>query len=187
MADIAILRSVGGLVFDATLRESHTLEIELTENPIELGSEVADHMFVKAKRLTIAAGVSDVTLHPTAQDLFQGPSRSQAALQLLESLQESGEPFSIQTGLKLYTNMMCTVIRADQDKDSDGVFLFEADFKEAQIVTTQTVIYPPRLAGKTTRQASPTIQKGKQQGTQVTQPDKNESALNALKNVFFGR
>lgn len=186
MANIAILRSVGGLVFDATLREAHTLEIEVTDNPIETGSEVSDHMFVKPKRLTLAAVVSDVNLHPTNSDLYQGPSRSQAAFQLLESLQESGEPFNIQTGLKLYTNMMCLVVRAEQDKDSDGALLFEADFKEADIVTTQTVTYPPRAAGKTTRQASPTLQKGKQQGTQVTQTQKNQSALNSLYNIFKG-
>lgn len=186
MANVAILRNVGGLVFDATLREAHTLSIEVTENPIETGSEVADHMFVKPKRLTISAGVSDTPLHSSAQDQFAGPSRTTAAFNLLESLQESGEPFNIQTGLKLYTNMMCTEIRAEQDKDTDSVLFFEADFKEAIIVSTQTVTYPPRAAGKTTRQASQTIQKGQQQGTQVTDPNKQASVFYKL-GQFLGK
>lgn len=181
---VAILRNMGGLVFDATIREAHTHSIEVTRNPIETGSEVSDHMYVKPKKVTIAAAVSNNPLHQIANDQFAGKSRSQAALALLDSLQESGEPFFIQTGLKFYSNMMCTEVRTEQDKDTEEILFFEADCEEVFIVSTQTVTYPPRLAGKTTRQGSQTVQKGKQQGDQVTSTSTHSSLLYKLSTLF---
>lgn len=180
---VAILRNVGGLVFDATLREAHTSEIELTENPIELGSEVSDHMYVKPKKLTICAGVSNTTLHDLVDDQFAGDSRMQAAFDLLTNLQESGEPFSIQTGLRFYPQMMCLCIRAEQDKDTDDVLYFEADFKAVEIVSTQTVTYTP----KKVRTGTAPKKKGEQQGTQVTDKQKQQSLLRKLSDVFFNK
>ena len=181
---MTIIRSVGGLVFDATFRESHTSEIEVTENPIETGSMVSDHMYVKPAKLTIAAGVSNSPLYTSADDQFGGNSRTQAAFNLLQNLQQSGEPFSVQTGLTLYNNMMCKAIRSDQDKDTSEVFEFEADFVGVNIVSTQTVTYPTRAAGKTMHQASQTISKGQQQGTQVTDPNKKKQLSSVLFKIF---
>lgn len=186
MADVAILRNVGGLVFDATLKEAHTSEIEVTRNPIETGADVADHMYVKPKKVTISAGVTDDPLYVSTNDLFTGTSRTQAAFDLLVSLQESGEPFDIQTGLRLYQSMMCLSIRTEQDKDTTRVLFFEAEFEEVRIVSTQTVTYPPRKVGPTKRQASQTVQKGQQQGSQVTDTTKKGSLLAMAAGILKG-
>jgi hypothetical protein len=181
---VAILRSVGGLVFDATFRESHTSEIEVTDNPIETGSSVNDHMYTKPDKLTVAAGVSNSPLHSSSDDQFGGNSRVQAAFNLLRNLQQSGEPFAVQTGLLLYENMMCKAIRAEQDKDTSEVLDFEADFVSVNIVSTQTVTYPTRQSGKTTHQASQTIKKGEQQGKQVTDTNKQSSLASKLLSIL---
>lgn len=201
---VAILRSMGGLVFDAVFEETHESELEVTDNPVETGIVVSDHAFMKPLRLTISAGVSDTPLRQVGDDKFAGmsaadaeqvrsmlgpdaflyDSRSKRAFLLLQELQARAEPFSVQTGLKLYENMICTSIRTSQDKDSAGALLFTAELREVIIVYTETVKYSPREPGATTRQAGPKKNKGEQQGKDVTDESKKkrlrESAAHAL-------
>jgi hypothetical protein len=184
---IAIIRSVGGLVFDATFEETHQSELEVTDNPVETGVVVSDHAFMKPLRVTISAGVSDVLLNPRNADPFAtGGSRSRQAFDLLKKLQASAEPFDVQTGLRLYQNMICTNIRTSQDKDTANVLVFEAELREVIIVSTQTVTYPPRKAGSTTRQGKAKTQKGEQQGSQVAETNKKQSILKKLVSALGG-
>jgi hypothetical protein len=182
---VAIIRSVGGLVFDATFEEKHTSELEVTDNPVETGVVVSDHAYMKPYKLTISAGVSDAQLHPRVGDQFQGASRSKTAYDLLLKLQAAAEPFDVQTGLKLYNNMICTSIRVSQDKETSQVLSFEADFRSVLVVTTQTVKYPRRKSGTTSRQASPAKSKGEQQGEQED-GDKKSSLLKKLSDTLTG-
>ena len=162
---VAIIRSMGGLVFDAVFEETHEADLEVTDNPVETGVVVSDHAFMKPLRVKISAGVSDTPLAVVTDDPFASDAgRSRRAFELLTELQKRAEPFDLQTGLKLYENMVCTSIRTSQDKDSSGALLFTAELREVIIVYTQVVTYPPRKPGATKRQAGPKKDKGEQQG-----------------------
>lgn len=192
---VAIIRSVGGLVFDATFSEKHEIEAEITQNPVETGVNIADHMFMKPIRLTISAGVSDTPLKAITNDQFSGgSSRSQKAYDLLTQLQASFEPFNVQTGLKLYKNFVCKRIMPEQDKDTPNALIFEAELEEVIFVSTQMVVLPPLASGTTQRQAGSPVQRGNVQGTPVTDPAKQQAildqimgqtAINAIQGVPF--
>jgi len=191
----SIIRSIGGLAFDATFEESHDYELQVTDNPVESGVVVSDHAFMLPIKLTISAGVSDSPLGTRIANSFSGDGNNRPinALRMLTELQRSAEPFAVQTGLKLYRNMVCTNIKASQDKDTAGVLLFTADLREVIIVNTQTVKYKsskvkansessksgkgskvvsdkqatPR-PGAAARQASAIVDKGEVKGNDVT-------------------
>ena len=201
---LAIIRSMGGLVFDAVFEETHEAELEVTDNPVETGVVVSDHAFMKPLKLTISAGVSDTPLRQIGDDKFAGmsaaeaeqvrsmlgpdaflyDSRSKRAFQLLQELQARAEPFSVQTGLKLYQNMVCTSVRTTQDKDSSSALLFTAELREVIIVNTETAKYPPRKPGVTARQAGPKKQKGEQQGKEVTNEAQKKKLRGSLANAM---
>ena len=188
---VAIIRSMGGLVFDAVFEETHESELEVTDNPVETGVVVSDHAFMKPLKVTLSAGVSDTPLKywqssggtgkdawtkQDGDDPFASDSgRVRRAYELLTELQALAEPFDVQTGLKLYSNMVCTSIRTSQDKETAGALLFTATLREVIIVYTQVVSYPPRKAGATKRQASAKKDKGEQQGKEVTETPKKQS------------
>lgn len=188
---VAIIRSMGGLVFDAVFEETHESELEVTDNPVETGAVVSDHAFMKPLKVTLSAGVSDTSLKywqsagGTGQDAWtkqdgddpfaSDSGRVRRAYELLTELQALAEPFDVQTGLKLYSNMVCTSIRTSQDKETAGALLFTATLREVIIVYTQVVSYPPRKAGTTKRQAGAKKDKGEQQGKEVTEPPKKQS------------
>lgn len=169
---ISIIRSMGGLVFDAVFEENHESDLEVTDNPVETGVVVSDHAYMLPLRVTISAGVSDVLLSgSTTGDQFASDAgRSRKAFQLLTELQSKAEPFDVQTGLKLYKNMVCKSVRSGQDKDTSGVFVFQAELREVNIVYTKSITYTRAKPGKTRRQASPTKNRGEQQAKEVTNP-----------------
>ncbi len=185
---VAIIRSMGGLVFDAVFEETHEADLEVTDNPVETGVVVSDHAFMKPLRVKISAGVSDTPLAVVTDDPFASDAgRSRRAFELLTELQKRAEPFDLQTGLKLYENMVCTSIRTSQDKDSSGALLFTAELREVIIVYTQVVTYPPRKPGATKRQAGPKKDKGEQQGKEVTEKPKKQSLSKKLADAIGGK
>lgn len=186
------------LVFDITKSESHSARLVVTKNPVETGASIADHAYMDPLTLTIEAEVSDTWLHardesgvlradpvwgsqlgPDALALFGSTgqtNRSATAWLVLNNLMQSAEPFDVQTGLKLYTDMMLTELSADQDKSSAGKLAFRATLEQVIRVSTKTITYPPRKAGKTAHAASKTVAAGQQP---TTQP-----ALNSQKEVI---
>lgn len=185
---VAIIRSMGGLVFDAVFEETHEADLEVTDNPVETGVVVSDHAFMKPLRVKISAGVSDTPLAAVTDDPFASDAgRSRRAFELLTELQKRAEPFDLQTGLKLYENMVCTSIRTSQDKDLSGALLFTAELREVIIVYTQVVTYPPRKPGATKRQAGPKKDKGEQQGKEVTEKPKKQSLSKKLADAIGGK
>ena len=207
LMQVAIVRTMGGLVFDAVFEESHESDLEVTDNPVETGVVVSDHAYMKPLKVTLSAGVSDTPLNPVAKDKFAGVSRGEAqtihellpdafiydsrpkqAFKLLQELQKKAEPFSLQTGLKLYSNMVCTSIRTSQDKDSVNVLVFQAELREVLIVNTKNATYTPKpKPGPTARQTKPKNDRGEQQGKEVTDPNKRSFLIKMFsKNVKGG-
>lgn len=185
---VAIIRSMGGLVFDAVFEETHEADLEVTDNPVETGVVVSDHAFMKPLRVKISAGVSDTPLAAVSDDPFASDAgRSRRAFELLTELQRRAEPFDLQTGLKLYENMVCTSIRTSQDKDSSGALLFTAELREVIIVYTQVVTYQPRKPGATKRQAGPKKDKGEQQGKEVTNSAEKKSLIKKGADALWGK
>lgn len=185
---VAIIRSMGGLVFDAVFEETHEADLEVTDNPVETGVVVSDHAFMKPLRVKISAGVSDTPLAVVTDDPFASDAgRSRRAFEMLTEVQKRAEPFDLQTGLKLYENMVCTSIRTSQDKDSAGALLFTAELREVIIVYTQVVTYPPRKPGATKRQAGPKKDKGEQQGKEVTNPAEKKSLIKKGADALWGK
>lgn len=179
---------MGGLVFDAVFEETHEAELEVTDNPVETGVVVSDHAYMKPLRVSLSAGVTDTPLAVSTNDPYASDAgRSRRAFELLTELQKKSEPFDLQTGLKLYRNMVCTSIRTSQDKDSSGALLFTSELREVIIVYTQVIKYPPRKSGATKRQAGAKKDKGEQQGKEVTDPAKKQSLVKKLKDAIGGK
>lgn len=177
MPRVTVFRAIGEMEFDATFMEDHVSDLEVTDNPIETGALVSDHAFMRPLRVQITAGVSDI-LTPSGNPAYGGGSgRAQTAYQLLTELQKSAEPFIVQTGLKVYENMVCESIRTAQDRDSAHILYFTASLREVLIVETESTTYPPRAAGATTQQASKPVNRGETQGRQVNQSDAETARL----------
>lgn len=169
MSDLSLIallpRNIAGLVFDGTYEETHYSELEITDNPVESGSAVTDHAYVKPYRLRVRVGVTNTPLYSDPLDVFGvGDSRVKTAWKIMQDLQSLREPFAINTGLKLYENMLLVSLNCPQDVNSANAIEMAMEFREVKIVNTQIVTYPPRAKGKASNNASKKKEKGEQQG-----------------------
>lgn len=167
---IIVPRKIGPVSITCFLYEQHRSEATVTNNPIEDGSSVHDHMYTEAKGLTLEIAEKEAT------DAF---------IRLVDH-QALREPFDIVTGLSIYTNMVIKAIIADRDKETSKILRATVELQEVIIVGTQSTVstnsdeLPPTVGpsrdAKTFDQTSPTIQRGDAQ-TSDTDNDKGSSIL----------
>lgn len=187
---VTIARNIGGLTFDAVISESHVSELVVTENPIETGVNIADHCFMRPLRVIINAVVSDIKM-PSASNQYDGsPSgRVRTAFQMLQQQQidlseNTIQPFLVYTGLKVYDNMVCTLLSATQDVGTASLLAFTAELTQVKMLSTAYTTYerlPTPAPKKPARQANPPQNNGPQQPqTPETQAPKGGVLARAL-------
>lgn len=181
-----ILSDGQAVQFDTVIMEQHRSEMVITDNPVETGVVVSDHMYRQPRMLSLDAAVSDVRLVDTGADRFESDEgRAAAAWDFLTKLQESATPFKVQTGLKLYDNMVIAALTVDQNKSSAAVLFFRADLREVIRSTTEIVTYPPRKKGKPKRQAPPPKAQGEKNTEEVTDEQKKKAIRKSLLSQGF--
>ena len=187
-------KAIGGIQLDAVISESHTNEVSLTSNPVELDAEITDHAVVQPKRLNIVAQVSDTPMGLAAfgqiVDLVTGLfgtsttdniTRSNAAYNAIVQLQEAREPIELQTKLKRYPDMIITNVSVQQDKNTSRIVRMSIDVQ--QVIITQSEIVQlsedQLRAGSAKEQASPAEKPGRKE---VVEPSAatNKSVLKTL-------
>lgn len=149
-------RSIGGILMDVTVEESHTDELEITEHPVEQGAAVTDHAYVKPSTVTIKAGVSDASNKATA-----GDKRSAAVYNALLKLQGTREPFDVVTGKRVYKNMLIKSLAVTTDQTTENVLSVTAELQQI-IIAHVNAVAVPRSRQKHRKTNSPT-DKGEKQ------------------------
>jgi len=175
IAFLSPVRRIGGLTFDAILSEDHRSDYEVTQFPVEDGSIISDHFIRRPRTLTVEGAVSDLILSdPTklpasrsygAAESGTAIGRSSAAFRALEDLQSRGELFDVQTGLKLYRNMLMTSFSTTTTAESAYAMAFTATLQEVVTTSVSVIQVEP---GKTERRAKKPQVKGIVQAKPVT-------------------
>lgn len=124
MSCILVSRSIGGIFVDVVISEEHSADMEIAEHPVESGAKISDHAWRTPYRVTLESAIDAPRAVPSYQALL--------------ALQEKAEPFSLVTGLKIYSNMLIESITATRDASHARVLKFTAELREVIIVDTQS-------------------------------------------------
>ena len=117
-------KTIGFLPVDVFTEETITLSSEVTENPIETGGVITDHLFNKPTGLRIVG---------TCRSEQRG-----VAYQILQTLHEMREPIFIATGLQTFTNMALVELSIPRTWRNAASLEFTAEFKQLRFVTAST-------------------------------------------------
>ena len=131
--------NIGGYFFDGFMQVDHSIELEVTENPIETGAAVVDHAYVKPAQVTMKVMMSDVhqSLYPGQ---FTGTRfRSTNAWHVLKKLQGDRIPFNIFTRLGLYENMLITSLQASDTADTFRALSATVTLREIPVARVKEV------------------------------------------------
>lgn len=176
LSKVNIVRSIGGsFSFDATVLERHGSKLTITDNPVETGAVVSDHAYLEPATLEVHGRVSSVVTRlqgggGTAQAVLAtlapklkhnigigwvDQHRPASAFDLLQRLQQARVPFTIQTGLKLYRNMLLEDLQVSQETANKSAPEFFCTFREVKLVSTQTTKMQATSTDRTAYKSTP--------------------------------
>lgn len=150
MSVILFSRVIGPVPVSLFISEKHTSALTITENPVENGVKITDHAVVEPKSLTLEFADDNAT----------------ATYNQLVRFQESRVPFTLQTGLYVYKNMLIKNLTVTRDAKNARVLVGTCELQEIIIVSTAS-------SGDTTGKSGKAGGKG---STNAASPSKERAA-----------
>lgn len=219
--------SFGGFVVDASMEEEYEFAGELTDNPIEKGADVSDHMDVKPFQATLRCKVSETPLDfgsafrgaitsgaeligtkvgksigltsgvagaalGTAAGAYLGllklksnsKGRVKTALDYFRDLMDKRTPFTLQTGLDQWENIMLFNLRVRRDAKTGQALDFTAQLRQVNFVNAQEVELPVFKDVNTASRAARQKDAGRQ--AQKSLSDSNKTIAASLFDLATG-
>lgn len=175
--------SIGDLVLDARISENHQLSNDVTQYPIEEGSNITDHVRNRPFVLTMTGHVSDSPIEyyglSSSLNSLSGETRSSSAFDQLVSIYNGKKLVDVQTTLNLYQNMSIQDLIFPRDNTVGQELRFTATLIQVTKAKTEfaTVnidnVKPDENRDK---RAAADADRGKQTGSEPTESSKSLAA-----------
>ncbi|RIY00218.1 hypothetical protein D3218_13110 [Aureimonas flava] len=120
MSAIAFNRAIGPVAIDVVITERHESTLEIATNPIEAGADIADHAYMAPRVLVLDIADESAAL----------------TWQALRRLQESRVPFTVVSGLDVYTNLLIRNMSAERSADYGNILRNRIELQEVILVDT---------------------------------------------------
>lgn len=131
---------IEALELDASLSEEHSSEADVTEHPVEVGSDIADHKRKKPMQVKITGLVSNTPLK--FLNVGELGEAAVGAWDLLLQLQASNNLITIVTSLKKYDNMAIVSLTTPRDAKRGHCLEFTATMREIFTAKSEQVAAP---------------------------------------------
>ncbi len=159
------LASIGALTLDASVHESHSKRVEITDHQVESGADVNDHARTKPDMVTIEGIVSDTPISRdrtiqidaeygtgggdgtvdsdeddgtvTESSGFGRPGVSAAAFERLMNYADTHELLTVVTARRVYTSMLVESVEVPGEVTIGDAFRFTCTLKKYVQVATK--------------------------------------------------
>lgn len=173
-------RSIASFEAHVTLREVHTDELEITEQPVEQGAAISDHAYRRPSEVVITCAWSSTPPRSASSSETPPPVDILDIYQRLLALQASRERFDIFTGKRVYRNMLIRSLVEETDGKTENLLSLTVRCQELLIATVQVVtIAAPKEAQADPASTMPPVNKGAKQLAPGSQINLSE-AIDAL-------
>ena len=188
---VPTLPQIGVMTLDISIKETHTRKATVTENEVEDGSIVTDHVNINPEKLTIdgeisefpiglggVAGVTAVGLQRKilgSEGLVSGiRKKPEDAYQYLVDVFDAGEPIEVITGLQAYEDMVIEELSVPRSSKDGKSLLFSAKLKRVKFAVTElTASFKLDAEANATEKAK----KGKQSSKEATEKAKDRGSI----------
>jgi hypothetical protein len=142
--------TINGFPFDLAETEEHSLKAEITEHPVEDGSDISDNIRIKPRELTLTNLVVSntptgaIASDPTRQLNGTSPPPATNAYNMLIGWFNAREPVAVVTNLQKYPSMGIEEITVPVEAKSFGGLVVTVHLKQVIIVQNKrvTMKYP---------------------------------------------
>lgn len=156
--------NTGRIFADVKVSESHRFMSNITEQTMEDGSVVAEHVIPQPANVTLQIEETNNTLGARLSGGFFGP---QQTFDKLVQLWENSVPLTITTQHKQYTNMVIANMPILHRAPYRNALQISIDLKQLRFVKLQTVAYKGKTEG-INKAASAAVSAGRQVLTPFT-------------------
>lgn len=147
--------SIGQIIPHIVAEEVATDELVITDHPVEMGADIADHAYRRPVEVLLKCGWSDSKVGATGFVLEVYKS--------LLALQLSRKPFELVTSKRNYSNMLIASLAQTTDPATGHVLLVNARLREVIIVKTLAASVPPREQQAAPQRTAPPEERGQVQ------------------------
>lgn len=185
--------TIAAFQVDALLSETHTFSRQVTDNPVEDGEPVADHIIKNPITLEIQAIITDAPIKGILESAsralirtFEGSKYTSDCFGALMALYELKSYLTVYTEYKTYENMVIENITIPRDPKDGEALIFNISLKQIRVVSTATTTVPKGVGtkpdgksnavGDAKNRATPNKDIGKNTGVEVD-PDEGASML----------
>lgn len=142
---------VGVVQLDASISETHNDEVEITEHPVELGSDIVDHIRKRPITLELNGLVTNTPVvflaslfggSPVEGDFLPSSDRVNRAYDELRKIQEDGEVVDVVTSLREYSDMAISSISISRDATTGQVLNATLSLREVKFAKALAVDLP---------------------------------------------
>jgi len=136
---------ISTIELDIIITEGATATARLTENPVENGANVNDHIIIEPMTFIVEGVVSNASTSfigqiTKNQNVFNNNiSKSKEIWDQLLELQVDRTPFTLVQNLRRYDNVVILSLTENQNKDTSNGLFFTATLKELIFVGSQIV------------------------------------------------
>lgn len=158
---------VAGLEFDLLTGESHGLDFQVSEQPVEQGATSTDHVRQLPRECSVSGVFSNYPLHKESTSQVVAIDAAEAltdnrALRLynnLESIAAKRLPVRLVTGMRVYDEMIIVSVKADKAPQDGETVRFTMRLREwktvrLEVVALDVLIAPPDMSTDQNRRAS---------------------------------
>ena len=136
---------IGQLEVDVLVSSELTYSSEVTENPVEDGFPVHDHVICKPLQLSMVVVVSPLPV--TWYEKFGvDTGRMDDAIDKLEQIYKDRQPITIVTNEKTYEDMVMTECKINRSKDDGKVLRIPLEFLQIRKVDVKETEVPEEYA-----------------------------------------
>lgn len=172
---------IQSLDFDATLDELHEWKNEVTQNPVETGSPITDHVIEKPDKLRLQGVITNSPLRGEfAGQYFGGDTQSpriQTAFEAIRELHKARDVVVVYTKHAIYTDMVIESVSIPRNAQIGEEMQFTMELVNIRLVATQLVTLPPGINAKKTAKSNTAISNK----TEAQKSQGNKEADNLLK------
>lgn len=164
--------------FDATFKETHTFENQITTNPVQEGTPINDHVYQQPIVFTWDVGMSDCLTSIYPGQFNSSEQRSVAAFDVLESLWENAKLLTVTTSFRQHKNMVIKQFMPYRDKST--MFGMRANVVFQQVIVTAATDIAVKESGdaQVTDENNP--------GNKSSKPSETHKTL-TISEIYLGR
>lgn len=180
----AMLLTEGGeeFVFDATTSIEPGAEVDVSEYEVEEGADVADHLRVKSRTLTLTGILTDTPG-------FEAPAEGRASqlLNRLHELQRARELVTVVSNFDVYEGFAVTGIKATRSATVGRAWEVTVELRELRKATTATAEIPAALLKPKVKAKAPgEVDQGNQTGKPMSDEEFFAADSSALWDIKAG-